>query len=96
MLERRKAPRRPVFVGARIWFDGRFRLKCLVNNWSHRGAKLVLERPADLPITFTLCVPLKGRRTGCLATTTWRTRSAIGVELCPLADYPGDAEAAGE
>jgi len=96
MLERRKAPRRPVFVGARIWFDRRFRLKCLVHNWSHRGAKLVLERPADLPDTFTLCVPLKARHAGCLATTKWRTRSAIGVELSPLADYAGDAGAADE
>ena len=84
MLERRKAARRSVFVDARIWFDGRFRLKCLVHNWSPRGAKLGLERPADLPETFILCVPLKTRRAGCLATTRWQVRSAIGVELSAL------------
>jgi len=86
MVERRTTHRRPVFLGATIWFDGRFRIKCLVHNWSHRGAKLVLERPTELPDTFDLCVPEKKPRSRCVATIRGRTRSAIGVELAASAD----------
>jgi hypothetical protein len=81
MGERREVQRVPAFVGAIIGFSGRYRLRCLVQNLSKAGAKLVLEKSATVPDTFTLKLSRGGVRVGYQAQVKWRSRTGMGVEF---------------
>src|SRR5262245_58442769 len=99
--ERRKEPRFPLFAAGRIGFAGRkFRVGCLVQNISSRGAKLVLRARADLPSEFRLRITEKmipdEIRMRCrnasldlakeyLVQVIWRKRDALGVEFRQIA-----------
>jgi hypothetical protein len=55
IVERRKECRLPVFLDAKIGFNGRrFRLTCMVQKISGSGAKLALLYVADVPAEFSL------------------------------------------
>lgn len=80
MQETRISRRRAAFIDARIGFNGKFRLRCLVQNLSETGAKLVLKVGADVPAEFVLSVPTNGEvQRG--AYIRWRNHNSIGVEF---------------
>ena len=58
MLERRKEPRWPAYLGGRLAFpDNRTTCDCLVRNTSAHGARMVLRQAWSLPQQFTLQIP---------------------------------------
>jgi hypothetical protein len=59
MVERRITERLPASLEARIAFGGRYRLRCMVLNISETGAKLVLDKSADVPAQFILSISCK-------------------------------------
>lgn len=81
MKERRKSRRIPVFAAGTIGFRGRYRLRCLVQNLCKAGAKLSLEKAADLPDVFTLNFCHRGVRVTYQARAKWRASTEIGVEF---------------
>jgi PilZ domain len=83
MRERRKSRRVAVYARGLIGFRGKYRLRCLVQNCSKIGAKLSLEKAADLPDVFTLNFSHHGVRVAYQAHVKWRTRMGLGVELAP-------------
>lgn len=84
MRERRKSQRVAVYARGIIGFHGRYRLRCLVQNCSKNGAKLLLEKPADLPDVLTLNFSHHGVHVTYQAQVKWRTRMAVGVEFSAL------------
>jgi hypothetical protein len=79
MRERRKSQRRSVFVDGTITFGSRSRVRCLIENVSEGGAKLVFGMPTKLPAEFTLSLPFLDQEL--YARTRWRKHRACGVEF---------------
>ena len=94
MPERRKERRLPVFLDAKIGFDGRrFRLTCLLQNISGSGAKLVLLYGADVPSEFSLSICDKKFQSQYWARTRWQRGRAIGVEIEDLCSMDASGSA---
>ena len=97
MPERRQNPRQPIFAAGKIGFGGRkFRVSCLVQNISDRGAKLVLSAKTELPAEFSLRVSermsndrmrIRWQRATLdvekeyAVRTRWRRGNVVGVEF---------------
>jgi hypothetical protein len=79
--ERRKMPRRPLFVDGVISFAGRTRMRCFVQNVSQTGAKVAFATVTDLPAVFTLCFYHEHRETENVSHTRWRNYRSVGVEF---------------
>jgi hypothetical protein len=90
MVERRACERLHVSLPARVGFGGRYRLRGVVLNLSSAGAKLALDRSADLPADFVLSVCYKDEERHYRAAIRWRKREALGVELKALPAAYGD------
>lgn len=80
MAEHRRLPRRRVYYGARIEFDNRSTLDCLVRDMSADGARLkACSSGVQLPDRFSLFVPKQCATYE--AKIAWRQEDAIGVKL---------------
>jgi hypothetical protein len=90
MVERRARERLHVSLPARVGFGGRYRLRGVVLNLSSAGAKLALDRSAELPADFVLSVCYKGEERHYRAAIRWRKRDALGVELRALPAADGE------
>lgn len=80
MTEKRKEPRWPSFLAARIMLpDRKSTVDCLVRNMSGSGVKLKVASAAMIPSRFELDVPQKSMRYR--ARVIWRTADEIGAEV---------------
>lgn len=77
MLEKRNSRCQARSMEARIGYDGKFRLRCLILNISPDGAKLSLKAAAELPAEFVLSTS----NTEYWARTTWRKSNVLGVSF---------------
>ena len=79
--ELRKKPRRQFHYNARILTDEKTPpIACSISDISESGARLALERDAELPETFMLLLTAHGgARRHCRV--VWRTSLTIGVEF---------------
>ncbi len=84
MVERRTRERLKASLPARVAFGKRYRLRGIVLNISEAGAKLALEKPADVPSEFVLSVCYRFEERHYEAVVRWRKRGVIGVGLRPL------------
>jgi hypothetical protein len=84
---RRLAPRRRVFKGAKISFWGlRATIDCVVRDISETGARLSVESSVGIPETFHLSfdgAPMRSCR------LVWRKASQIGVTFVASAPSTG-------
>jgi hypothetical protein len=74
--ERRKEPRKPVYIVALMNADGVER-KCIVLDISASGARVATDRSRELPDQLLICVRGHIRR----CRVIWRSDSEIGVEF---------------
>ena len=84
--ERRKTPRHPIFVEGTICFAGQFRLRCLVQNFSEGGAKLVFNTATDVPAEFTLNILLEGKENSILGKRDMAKGSLDGSRIHAVAE----------
>ncbi len=84
MVERRAGKRLQASLTARVAFGGRYRLRGVVLNISRAGAKIALEKPADVPSEFLVSVCYKSEERQYEAKVQWRKREVVGVKLRPL------------
>ncbi|EJW10070.1 hypothetical protein A33M_0528 [Rhodovulum sp. PH10] len=79
MLERRKEPRSPSYLGARMTYSkAAMTAECIVRDRSDHGA-LVFVRGDCIPDTFDLAIPQ--RQLAFRVRTRWRSHDAAGVEI---------------
>src|ERR1700733_7955987 len=90
MIERRARERLHVSLPARVGFGGRYRLRGVVLNLSSAGAKLALDKSADVPADFVLSVCYKGEERYYSAAIRWRRRETLGVALRALPAADGE------
>jgi hypothetical protein len=93
MPERRTSPRQARSLEGRIGYAGKYRLRCLILNISGQGAKLALERRADLPAEFLLTISKQGAQRDYWVRTTWQRGTVLGVTLTAMP--PGSAPTRG-
>jgi len=79
MIERRCAPRRKVFKGAKIVIPGYATVSCVVRDLSTHGAGLQLPSTADIPAHFDLAFDTGDKPRKCLV--AWRTATNVGVSF---------------
>jgi hypothetical protein len=79
--ERRKMPRRTLFVDGVISFAGGTRMRCFVQNVSQTGATVAFATVTDLPAVFTLCSYHLHRETEYVSRARWRNSRSVGVEF---------------
>ncbi len=80
MLERRKSPRGRAYLGARIEFDNRSTMDCLIRDLSDDGAKLAAcSGNVALPDRFHVFVAKHCAHYEAL--TVWRRQDEMGVRL---------------
>ena len=80
-FERRKAERQSVFADGTIGFDRGGHLRCVVQNVSEGGAKLVFVNTPTAPAKFNLSISFWDKEPEQWARTRWRSRRAMGVEF---------------
>lgn len=77
----RKKPRRQVHYRAKILISAAGPpVQCAISDISQIGARIVLERDAELPPKFLLLLSARGGRRICRL--VWRDDLTIGVEFC--------------
>jgi hypothetical protein len=82
MLERRKEPRKPTYLGGRIVHSRRdWATTCIVRNVSSTGAQLDLVQDMPIPQEFSLRIPW--RQIELKVRTRWRRDGQVGVETTP-------------
>jgi hypothetical protein len=74
--DRRSAPREPMMERASVIFDSGSVRACYILDFSHRGARLELEAPNQLPQRFELLFPT-GHRVK--AVVVWQRELLAGV-----------------
>ena len=79
MIERRCAPRRKVFKGAKGVIPGYAPVSCIVRDLSTHGAGLQLPSTADIPAQFDLAFDTGDKPRKCLV--AWRTSTNLGVSF---------------
>ncbi|MDC7785657.1 PilZ domain-containing protein [Rhodoplanes sp. TEM] len=80
MQDRRKQPRSPSYLGARLTFSQQsLSADCVVRDRSDTGALLFVAGAGHVPDSFDLTIAKT--RTRYRARTRWREKDALGVEL---------------
>ena len=85
--ERRKHPRMPTYLGAKISTDHKLiAIDCVVRNMSGTGAMLLVPNTTLIPDEFVL--QITSRETAYRVRPRWRRLRELGVEVAPLAADP--------
>lgn len=90
MLDRRKQPRFPSYLGGLIAFSKHCAsAECVVRNRSEGGARLVIYNPSLLPDEFDLIVPKS--QAAYRVRARWRHADEMGVEIASALAADADA-----